>query len=306
VCVFVCAQQDWTALQEQIASGNVLGGMLGGMPSGVRPYYDRLCLATDVVNLLFHVARPNVRTVAPSLLSPWEKAVISQAGRGLASFGVTLQPSRDMLGNPTMEFDPALDTLCQYKELADTRPASYSVLQLIGRLARDEQIRATIDSAPTGSGGAGGAKTARPASSGAPAVASAAKRVAAAAPPSDALLSTPTRESASARSAGTSASAASTVDISPISKAAQVPRDFFGRPIASATAAAGGAAGGASSHAAAAHDAAASNGRTNAAHDGAAAPVAPAEPADYGMRFKFHEGFTNAVRRPLLLSDLLR
>eukprot|EP00117_Sycon_ciliatum_P023729 scpid35668/ scgid20094/ Chromosome transmission fidelity protein 18 homolog len=252
-------------LQKLTQSQQVFSSLLSETLPQIRQHFSLRQAVLDILPPLLEIVAPLLRPVNTQLYNSKERQQLLALISNMISYNVTYRQERQQDGQYQFVMDPNAEVLVRYPGLPQKKQISYSGKQLIAREIELEKMR-RLEQGITGT--VPGADTnGKPADE--PATRAVSPRPGSAAAPAPAVP---------AKSAAQVAKDARKKEIEAKkkllkNKPVKVALDFFGRPIPAKTTSSG------------------SGG--NSADGGST------------LWFKFHEGFSNAVRKPIKIQDLL-
>ncbi|XP_024380878.1 uncharacterized protein [Physcomitrium patens] len=144
-------KQHQNSRTEQAVKMEMLNSWLGSMTASISRALSPVCLGLDIVTpLLTIITPPTIRPVATQLLTSKEKDEIVQLVDTMLGFGLSYRhPKAGMLkadhgidGHSSLTLDPPIDTLVKYKEFtAGYRQLSSTLCQMLAHEVEIERIR---------------------------------------------------------------------------------------------------------------------------------------------------------------------
>lgn len=106
----------WAATQKANESSRVLDGMLDECHPSIRRMVNQQIVALDIVSPLLDLITPAIRPVAPALLSPTEKSVLEGVICTMVAYNLSYKQSRTEHASYKYALDPPIDTLVTFSE----------------------------------------------------------------------------------------------------------------------------------------------------------------------------------------------
>jgi chromosome transmission fidelity protein 18 len=106
----------WNATQKENETRRTLDGMLDECNPMIRRMVNQQIVSLDLVSPLLDLVSPAIRPVAPALLSPREKSVLEGVIRTMLAYNLSYKQTRNAHASYSYTLDPPIDELAKFAD----------------------------------------------------------------------------------------------------------------------------------------------------------------------------------------------
>lgn len=127
--------------QKILKTKNLLTTMVNEMSPVARAFAGNLQLIQDILPFLLQIIQPNLRPVNTQLYSRQEKEELACLIDTMISYNLTYTQERSLDGQYSFNLDPNMDDVVRFPEMKPEKQLSYATRQLIAREIELERVR---------------------------------------------------------------------------------------------------------------------------------------------------------------------
>ncbi|XP_042208895.1 chromosome transmission fidelity protein 18 homolog isoform X2 [Homarus americanus] len=133
--------QMYETNQKMIKNKNLQAAMINEMSPMTRVFVGASPLVQDILPYLFHIIQPNLRPVNTQLYSKQEKEEMTGLINTMISYNLTYTQERNLEGQYSFVLDPNMEEVVHFPDIKPSKQLSYATRQLISREIEIEKVR---------------------------------------------------------------------------------------------------------------------------------------------------------------------
>lgn len=127
--------------QKLIKNQNLQASMINEMSPMTRGFVRKRLLVLDILPYLLHVMQPNLRPVNTQLYSKQEKEELASLINTMIGYNLTYTQERNLDGQYSFILDPNMEEVVHFPDIKPSKQLSYATRQLISREIELEKVR---------------------------------------------------------------------------------------------------------------------------------------------------------------------